>query len=154
MKTRTLGVVLGLALAAIGTLAAPAAAQTVSTSTALNARIYNAGASSPFSGPTQLASSAWTCNQTLAGSSAITAAPRKVAYDDPINPGKVCVYVDAGTGPLLSLPNDPTKLYELTLTNVIIFTSATNVQSTVESDESNRAPFARAAAPANTRVSK
>lgn len=42
--------------------------------------------------------------------------PTKIAWDDPANAGKVCQFVDSGTGPLFALPKSPTGVsYESTL---------------------------------------
>lgn len=81
--------------------AAPAAAQPI-TSYTLN--IYAAGASAPqTSAPIALAT--LTCNQTAPTVPPGTVAnPTRFFFDDPAATGKVCVYADAGAGPLLSLP--------------------------------------------------
>ncbi len=92
-------------------------------------RIYNQGAPSPLTTPVDLLAANVTCN--LDPATVISGPnPTKAVWDDPAAVGKVCVWTDPGTGPILSTPFGGT--YEATLT-------ATNSAGT--SAESARAPF-------------
>lgn len=92
-------------------------------------RTYNVGAPTPLSAPVDLLAANVACN---VDPSTVTPSPNplKLGWDDITNPGKLCVYTDPGTGPLLSMPFGGS--YEATIT-------ATNSAGT--SPESNRAPF-------------
>lgn len=98
--------------------------------------IYNVGAQTPISAPTELLAANVTCNQT-APTSTNTVNPTRVVFDDPNVAGKVCIWVDPGTGPLASMPFGASS-YEGTLT-------ATNAAGTTA--ESARAPFTRPGLP-------
>lgn len=91
--------------------------------------VYNVGAPQPLSPPTDLLVANVLCN--VAPPSIVAAPnPSKISWDDVQNVGKVCVWTDSGTGPLLSTPFGGS--YEATL-------KATNSAGT--SAESTRAPF-------------
>ncbi len=92
-------------------------------------RVYNQGAAQPISPPTDLLAANVICGL---DPSALTPSPNplKAAWNDVANAGKVCMWADPGTGPLLSTPFGGN--YEATLT-------ATNTAGT--SAESARAPF-------------
>lgn len=108
-------------------LPALAQAQTISS---WQLRIYNVGAATPISAPTDLLTANVQCNQN-APSSTNSVNPTRVVFDDPNVAGKVCIWVDPGTGPLSSMPFGASS-YEGTLT-------ATNAAGTTL--ESGRAPF-------------
>lgn len=94
-------------------------------------RVYVAGAAQPLSAPLDLvAGQNATCNVDPAAVVSQGANPVGIAWDDPANPGKACVYRDPGTGPLLSTPFGGS--FEVTLT-------ATNALGT--SPETPRVPF-------------
>lgn len=95
-------------------------------------RIYAVGAPAPLTTATLLNASV-SCNLAAPAGTATTRNPNKVVWDDPVNSGKVCVYTDAGTGPLLSTPTGFTSL-EATVVMV---------SGGAETDESNRAPFTK-----------
>jgi hypothetical protein len=76
-------------------------AQSVPPTTAV--RFVVSGGVSPVTNDLPIASIV--CNQTApAPTSGTVHNPTKVVYDDPAVSGKVCIYTDTGTGPLLSLP--------------------------------------------------
>jgi hypothetical protein len=106
--------------------ASSASAQTI---TKWTIRTYNQGAPSPLTAPVDLLAANVTCNIDPA-TLTVGPNPTKAAWDDILNVGKVCVWTDPGTGPLVSTPFGGT--YEATLT-------ATNSAGT--SAESARAPF-------------
>lgn len=118
---RILFVLVGIVLFASSAHAQPISKWTI--------RTYSAGAPAPLSAPVDLLAANVTCNVDPA---TITPGPNpaKAGWDDPVNFGKLCVWTDPGTGPLLSTPFGGT--YEATLT-------ATNSAGT--SAESARAPF-------------
>lgn len=124
---RRWGRILGLGCAVLGVLlgcARVAHAQGLGV-TAINVRQYQAGAPAPISGVFAIPVASISCNQAALPSGPV----HSIVWDDPINAGQVCLYVDPGTGPLFA------KVYgalELTITNVA---------GTLESPESNRAPF-------------
>lgn len=93
-------------------------------------RVYNVGAPTPLSAPADLLPANVTCNVDPATVVATSANPLKAGWDDISNAGKLCVWADPGTGPLLSTPFGGS--YEATL-------SATNSAAT--SAESARVPF-------------
>jgi hypothetical protein len=93
-------------------------------------RTYNAGAAVPLVPPLDLLAANVTCGLDPATVVATPANPLKAVFDDPAAAGKVCVWADPGTGPLLATPFGGS--YEATLT-------ATNAVAT--SAESTRAPF-------------
>jgi len=66
-------------------------------------KIFNQGATTPLT-TTTLPASSFTCNQTPPPDTSNVANPTTVVFDDPANVGKVCLYTDPGTGPLLALP--------------------------------------------------
>jgi hypothetical protein len=107
--------------------------------TSFNARQYLAGAPAPITAPFSIPLSAVVCNQ--APLPVGVPPDAHLTWDDPQNPGMVCVYTDPGTGPLFA------KVFgamEMTLTNLA---------GTLESPESNRAPFSRAPlAPTSVKV--
>jgi hypothetical protein len=96
-------------------------------------RIYLTGAASPLSAPTDLLAASVLCNQPspVVG---VPVNPTRVVFDDPVNVGKVCIWTDPGTGPLLSLPFGVGG-YEGTLT--------ATADGLPPSLESVRAPFTR-----------
>lgn len=107
--------------------------------TALNFRQYLPGAQAPTASPFTIPVNTVTCNQT---SPTILSAASMV-WDDPDNSGKVCLYVDPGTGPLFA---KVAGSLEGTLTNLA---------GALESPESNRAPFSRPpSAPTSLRVKR
>lgn len=107
-----------------------------------NLRIYVAGAPAPIGPPNLLPGASVVCNQ-AAPASTVTRNPNKAVFDDPANAGRVCIYTDPGTGPLLATPTGFQNL-EGTITMV---------SGGAETDESNRAPFLRTpAAPRNVRL--
>lgn len=93
------------------------------------------GAAAPLTF-TEFLSANVTCNQTPPPPGT-TINPNKAVWDDAANAGKVCIWTDPGTGPLLALP--PVGTFEATL-------SAYNAAG--RSVESNRAPFSRLTPPA------
>lgn len=114
-----------LSLSILLLLAAPASAQGAGI-TSFNLRQYLPGASAPVVAAFSIPVSAVQCNQVLP-----TSPVHQALWDDPDNPGKVCIYTDPGTGPLFA------KVYgalEATLTNLA---------GTLEGPESNRASFLR-----------
>lgn len=103
-------------------------------------RIYAAGASQPLSAPLDLVvGQNATCNVDPATLTTQASNPQGIAWDDPANIGKSCVYRDSGTGPLLSTPFGGS--FEVTIT-------ATNSVGT--SAESARVPFSHPGAVAAT----
>ncbi len=109
-------------------VASTASAQSV---TKWTARVYNVGAAQPLSAPVDfVVGQGVACGVDPATITATPTNPLKAVWDDPGAAGKVCVYTDPGTGPLLSTPFGGS--YEATLT-------ATNSAGT--SPESARAPF-------------
>lgn len=98
--------------------------------------IYNAGASTPLTAPTDILMANVTCNQPPP--TFTPGNPTKVTWTDPADATKVCLWADPGTGPLSSTPFGGT--YEATLT-------ATNSAGT--SPESVRAPFTHPGLPPN-----
>lgn len=72
--------------------------------TSYTLKVFNQGAPQPIA-TSALPTSAFVCNQT-APDTTNTANPNKVLFNDPdpANPGKVCIFIDGGSGPLLSLP--------------------------------------------------
>lgn len=116
------------------TLSLSVYAQNPAPITSYTAKYYNVGAPSPVSSFVFQAT-AVVCNQ--APITTVTPLnPTKFQWDDPASTGKVCIWTDPGTGPLVSIPIGS---YEATLV-------ATN--SVGDSPESNRAPFQRASVPA------
>lgn len=99
-------------------------------------RIYAVGATAPIT-TASLPSASVSCNQAAPPATATTRNPNKAVWDDPVNVGKVCVYTDTVGGPLLATP---TGFASLEATVAI-------KSGTLESDESNRAPFSRTPAP-------
>lgn len=84
-------------------LAAPASAQPP---TSYILKIFNQGATAPVT-TTTIPASSFTCGQTpkVTVSTGTETNPNRLAFDDPANPSTAdCVYVDPGTGPILSLP--------------------------------------------------
>lgn len=65
-------------------------------------KVSNQGATGPLT-TTSIPVSSFTCNQ-AAPATTNTANPNKILFTDPDNVGKVCIFVDSGTGPLVSLP--------------------------------------------------
>lgn len=127
----TAALLFGVLLAA----ARPARAQGAGI-TAVTLRQYLAGAPSTIVAPFTIPITAVVCNQSLPVTTLHSA-----SWDDPDNPGKACVYVDPGTGPLFA---KVAGALEVTLTNLA---------GALESGESNRAPFLRPpAAPVNLKV--
>lgn len=107
-------------------------------------RIYATGATAPLSTAT-LQNASVSCNQAAPAATASTRNPNKIVWDDPANTGKVCVYTDAGSGPLLGTPTGFANL-EATVAMV---------SGGVENDESNRAPFSKTpAALKNVRLAR
>lgn len=102
---------------------AHASAQTVGM-TAVNFRQYLAGAPAPVTPPFTISMSAVMCNQTPP-----IATLHSVSWDDADNAGKVCVYIDPGTGPLFA------RIFGA------LEGTLTNLAGSVESPESARAPF-------------
>jgi hypothetical protein len=69
--------------------------------TGYDVKFYNQGAQASF----QTTSVAFTCNQTKPAAPSGTALnPSTIAFNDPANAGKACLYTDPGTGVLGSLP--------------------------------------------------
>lgn len=102
-------------------------------------RVYVAGAAQPLSAPLDLiVGQNTTCNVDPATLSTQSTNPLGIAWDDPANPGKSCVYRDPGTGPLLSTPFGGS--FEVTLT-------ASNSAGTTT--ESPRVPFSHPGAVPN-----
>jgi hypothetical protein len=96
MKTRFLiSLVVALLLSA-----AHAHAQTI---TSYPLKIWNVGATAPIS-TTVLPASSFVCNQTAPTVPPSVINPTKLAIDDVVNVGKVCIYTDSPGGPLLGLP--------------------------------------------------
>lgn len=93
--------------------------------TAVNFRQYLVGGVTPVSGPFTVPIASVTCNQ----ASPVTAPPASLIWNDPPNVGRVCMYVDPGTGPLFATVYGA---LEGTLTNLA---------GALESPESVRAPF-------------
>jgi hypothetical protein len=98
-------------------------------------RTYNVGAPQPLQTFNFLVA-ATVCNQTPPPPTSSTVNPTRAVWDDPANAGKVCIWTDAGGGPLFSAPTGAS--YEATLTAV---------NQGGESPETPRAPFARLAPP-------
>lgn len=92
-------------------------------------RVYNVGAAAPLTPPADLLPANVICGLDPA---AIVPSPNplKAAWNDVANVGKVCLWADPGTGPLLSTPFGGS--FEATLT-------ASNTAGT--SAESARVPF-------------
>ena len=126
-----------LAAIVIGLAASPAAAQTID---GYRLNVYPAGAA-PTATPTtffDFLTGAITCN--LAPTPPVTGVPvnpSRVEWDDPNVTGRICRWTDDGKGPLFSVPFGAS--YEAGL-------QAFNAAG--RGPESNRAPFARLAAPA------
>ena len=121
----------------------PLSAQTV---TSYTLKIFNQGAPAPLT-TTVLPATNFVCNQPQPASTTNTANPTTIAFNDPLNAGQACLYVDPGTGPLFSLPFG-TGTYTATV-------AATNsVGTSADSAVSN--PFTRpgvvAAVPTAVRV--
>ncbi len=116
---RTLFVTLSLVL-----LASSAHAQGVGI-TAVNLRQYVAGASTPVTAAFTISVASVTCNLTAP----VPPPPASLLWADPVNAGKVCQYIDPGTGPLFA------KVYGA------LEGTLTNVAGALESPESARAPF-------------
>ena len=76
------------------------------------------------------------CNQTPPAVTTPPVNPSRALWDDPANAGKVCEWIDSGTGPLAAVPLGSS--YEATL-------QAYNAAG--RGPESNRAPFSRLAPP-------
>ena len=105
-------------------------------------KTYNVGAVAPLQTFTFQAT-ATICNQ-VASTATTTVNPTRAVWDDVANVGKVCIWTDAGTGPLFSTPLPGS--YEATL-------AATNAAGT--SADSTRSPFSRlavAAVPLNLKI--
>lgn len=118
-------------------LCGPVHAQTID----YNLRIYAPGASAPIS-VNPIAGATVLCNQ-AAPTTTSTTNPNKAIFDDPSNAGRVCIYTDDGSGPLLAKP----------VGFVDLEGTMTMRQGTKETAESNRAPFdKRPGAPANVRL--
>jgi hypothetical protein len=105
-------------------------------------RQYLVGGTVPITAPFNFLDTAVVCNQVTP----ITTA-HSVSYDDPadtaIPPTHACVWVDNGTGPLFA------KVYGA------LVGTLTNIAGTVESAESNAAPFSKTPpAPTGTKVVK
>lgn len=80
-------------------------------------KVFNQGASSPLQ-TTTLQASSFVCDQTPPPPVTGTAInPTKVSFNDPVNTGQACIYVDNGTGPLLALPFG-TQIYTATIATV------------------------------------
>jgi hypothetical protein len=123
-----------LIMLAVVLMASTAFAQTISKWTMA---VYNVGAAQPISAPTDFVlGSNLACGIDPATVMVSAANPMKALWDDPAVTGKVCVYTDPGTGPLLSTPFGGS--FEATLT-------ASNSAGT--SPESARAPFTRPGLP-------
>jgi hypothetical protein len=101
--------------------------------------IYNAGAA-PTATPVQtfdFLMPAITCNITPpTATPGVPVNPTRAIWDDPGNAGRVCQWVDPGTGPLFAVPVGSS--YEA---GIQAFNAAGR------GPESNRAPFSRLAAP-------
>ncbi len=109
-------------------IASTASAQSI---TKWTARVYNVGAALPLSAPVDfIVGQGVACGVDPATVTATPTNPLKAVWDDPGAAGKVCVYTDPGTGPLLSTPFGGS--FEATLT-------ATNSAGT--SPETARVPF-------------
>lgn len=93
-------------------LAAQASAQPVLSYTL---RVFNQGAATPLS-TTTIPVASFTCNA-VPPVTTNTANPNKIVFDDPVAVGKVCLFTDLGTGPLVSLPFG-TGIYVATLVAV------------------------------------
>jgi hypothetical protein len=114
--------------------------------TSYTLKIFNQGATTPIT-TTALPASGFVCGQPKAVVLATTHNPTTVNINDPADATMDCKYVDAGSGPLLSLPFG-TNIYVATL-------SATNpAGSSADSGSSN--PFDHAGTippvPANVRI--
>lgn len=101
-------------------------------------KLYLTGATAPLSAPTDLLASGFVCNQAPPAATTPTVNPTRIVMDDvafPLPPSpqaRVCIYTDAGAGPLFSLPFG-TASYEGTLTPAN--------SAGIGDKESNRAPF-------------
>ena len=131
-----------VALVGLGGSAARLEAQPV---TSYTLKISNSGAPAPLS-VTVLPATGFTCNQPPpATPTSVNAA--FVLFDDQANAGKVCIYTDSGSGPLLALPFG-SGIYTATL-------AATNSVAT-SGDSLASPPFTRpgvgAAVPTGVRV--
>ncbi len=104
-------------------------------------RIYPAGGTTAIRSATILAASV-TCNLVAVAASNVN--PKRVEWDDVVNAGKVCLWTDPGTGPLLT-PGLSNGNYEATLT------AQTGGQPPTPA-ESVRAPFVVAVAAVPTGV--
>jgi hypothetical protein len=98
-------------------------------------RSYTSGAQAPLQ-TTNIPATEVQCNQVPPSPGTSTVNPTKATWDDPATQGRVCVWTDAGGGPLFSLPNGT---YEGSLVAI---------NAGGSSPESNRAPFSRLSPPA------
>ena len=117
--------------------ATPVSAQTI---TRWTLRVYNVGARQPLSSPIDLiAGQGVTCNLDPASAMTTQNNPiRAAVWNDPAAAGRVCAWVDPGTGALPSTPLGGS--YEASMT-------ATNATGT--SGESARVPFPHPGVPAS-----
>lgn len=124
------------ALLVIAMLAVPALTQAQGAD-GYRLSIYRVGAIAPVTF-LEFAATATTCNlaptQPPAGASAVN--PTRAQWDDPVNAGRACQWVDPGNGPLMAVPVG--ESYEATLL-------AYNTEG--RSPESNRVPFTRLGPP-------
>lgn len=123
---------LALAVALLAALAAAVSAQTAPIDSYEN-RHYAAGAAAPTQTYT-FPATATVCNQADPGSG-VTVNPTRLIWDDPANPGRVCIHQFAAGSTLFSLPIGN---YEGTLIAV---------NQGGASGESPRAPFSRLGPP-------
>lgn len=113
--------------------------------TSYQLKIFNQGATSPLT-TTSLAASGFTCNQAPPDTTNV-ANPTKIAFDDPANAGKSCVFTDNGTGPLVALPFG-TGVYVATL--AVVNSAGTSPDSAVSNSFTR--PGTTANAPVAVRV--
>jgi hypothetical protein len=92
-----------LALFALLALNSPAQAQTITSYTLKVWAVSTPPPTLPIS-TTPIPAANFVCNQTAPTVPATVANPTHVFFDDTVNIGKVCIYTDTGTGPLLALP--------------------------------------------------
>lgn len=83
-------------------------------------RVYAVGAQQPLSAPLDLVvGQNTTCNLDPATLTTQQINPLALAWDDPTNAGKVCLFRDPGNGPLLSTPFGGSFETTLTVTNAL-----------------------------------
>ena len=78
--------------------------------------VYNQGAPNPLQS-TSIPAASFTCNVSKIVVTGTVVNPTQIAFNDPVNANKDCLYTDPGNGPLLALPFG-SQAYEATLTAV------------------------------------